>query len=202
MKRQLLIGTNNPGKKKHWEEHLSDFELFSPDMFGINDVPEEGMMSLIENAKHKARFYMERSGILSFSNDVGFYIPDLNSLPGVAVRRWGGELPDTVSDEDWMEYFYSQITSLEKEEIHAYFKWAIALAEINGNIQVITEEIHGIIHMKYFENKDFDKGYPIGNVFVPEGFNKVWSKLDNEERKRRDAGLVEKFQMLLNSKII
>lgn len=200
MKKQLLIGTNNPGKRKHWEEHLKDFELLSPEMLGITKVPEEGMESLIENAKHKARFYMEKSGILSFSNDVGFYIPDLDGLPGVAVRRWGGILPDTVSDENWMEYFYTQIKSLDKEEISAYFKWAIALAEIDGNIKVITEEIHGIIHMKFFENKDFDKGYPIGNVFVPEGFENVWSMLDEEERKRRDRGLIEKFQRLLLTK--
>lgn len=197
MKKRLLIGTNNPGKRKHWEAYLNSFELFSPEMIGITEVPEEGMDSLIENARYKARFYMERSGMLSFSNDVGFYIPDLGGLPGVAVRRWGGELPDHISDEDWMEYFYSQIKSLEKTEIPAYFKWAIALAEINGNVQVITEEIHGIIHMKYFEDKDFDKGYPIGNVFVAEGFDNPWAKLGLLEREMRDQGLVDKFQPYL-----
>ncbi len=65
--RKLLIATTNPGKFKEMQEffHTQPFELVSLADVGITEAPEEPFDTVELNAYAKAKFYGEKSGIIS-----------------------------------------------------------------------------------------------------------------------------------------
>ncbi len=91
MKQKLLIATTNKGKIKEIQEFLQTlpFEMVSLLDVGITDEPQEPFDSEIMNACEKARFYGEKSGLLTLSDDAGIYIESLNGWPGAKAKDIG-----------------------------------------------------------------------------------------------------------------
>lgn len=89
---KILIGTHNKNKFKQFDRSFkrfsSDFELLSLNDIEISDEIEENSNSLLENAKQKAKYYGEKSGIITLSDDLGFFVDALNGDPGVHAKRW------------------------------------------------------------------------------------------------------------------
>lgn len=89
-KRKILIATSNKGKFDEIKHFLSDlpFEFLS-----LNDLPkkitapDEIELTLDGNAVLKAKYYAEKTKLLSLSDDGGLFIDALNGWPGVASAR-------------------------------------------------------------------------------------------------------------------
>lgn len=84
----LYIGTSNKGKLKEYQSFLSDltnkFELIP-----ILDLEvEEPYKTLTENAEYKAIVYSLHVKDLVIAEDSGFFVHDLNKLPGVYSARF------------------------------------------------------------------------------------------------------------------
>jgi len=109
---KILIGSNNKNKIKDWKEKLKDFNLVSPTEMGIDIDVDEGLVSLEENALKKARGFFNKSSTTTISEDTGFFIKELNGEPGVAVKRWGGQLSENVSNEDFINYLKNKVNGL------------------------------------------------------------------------------------------
>lgn len=106
MDKKLLIWTSNPGKIQRRSSYFGDlFEIMSLKDCDIDIDVEESMDDLHGNAIKKASTYAALSGHLTLSEDTGFFIEALDGQPWAAVRRWWGELPDDVSDADFLAYF-------------------------------------------------------------------------------------------------
>jgi Xanthosine triphosphate pyrophosphatase len=96
---RLLIGTNNPDKVADWESFVGDkIEIVSPKTLGLKLHVEEGTTSVAENSLAKAKAWCRLSGLPTIADDTGFYIHSLQGAPGVAIRRWGGKLPESTTD--------------------------------------------------------------------------------------------------------
>lgn len=91
----IFIATGNTSKLQDFKLYLGDnFNIESPKSLNIKiDVPE-GVNSIEDNAIAKARAYAYKTGLVSIGDDTGFFIEELNGEPGVALRRWGGELSE------------------------------------------------------------------------------------------------------------
>jgi XTP/dITP diphosphohydrolase len=89
---KILIGTNNKNKLKQFRRIFlrldSDIQLVSLKDVGITDDVEENEDNLLENAKKKAVFYGEKSGIMTLADDTGLFVDALNGEPGVHAKRW------------------------------------------------------------------------------------------------------------------
>lgn len=87
--RKLLIATTNQGKFKEMQEffHTQPFELVSLTDLNITDSPEEPYDTVELNAYAKAKFYGEKSGLLTLADDGGLYIEALGGWPGVLAAR-------------------------------------------------------------------------------------------------------------------
>src|SRR4030042_3267476 len=89
---KILIGTNNENKfnqfKRAFNSINPDIELCSLKELGITDDVEEDSDNLLENAKKKAKYYGEKSGMLTLSDDLGFFVDALNGEPGIHAKRW------------------------------------------------------------------------------------------------------------------
>lgn len=198
MKPKILIGTSNIAKLEKWQIYLADLDTVSPQELGLELEVVEGMTSLIENSQKKARMFARASGLMTLSDDSGFYIPELGGLPGIAIRRWAGKFPDTISDEDWFAFFKQQIASLK--DTSCYFEFAVSVALSDGQVKTLTHRVDGYI------DKDRlgiplpkMRGYPIGMAFIREGATKPWQELTPEEKRNREQDFVKEVIRMIHS---
>ena len=88
----LLVATTNPGKLGEITAILAGVPL---ELLTLRDVaqvpePEETGTTFAENARLKARYYSQATGLLSVADDSGLEIEALDNAPGVHSARWHG----------------------------------------------------------------------------------------------------------------
>ncbi|WP_124727629.1 non-canonical purine NTP pyrophosphatase [Staphylospora marina] len=128
--RRVMIATGNPGKQDVMRNLLASvgYSGVSPRESGISvpDIREDGF-SPEENALIKARAYAGLTDLPVFAADSGMEIDALGGRPGVMVRRWNGELPDDVGDEEWLVHFLRKTKGIPPEKRTGRFvtAWAV-----------------------------------------------------------------------------
>ncbi|MDP2736601.1 MAG: non-canonical purine NTP pyrophosphatase [bacterium] len=89
---KILLGTNNQNKIKQFKRIFinlkSAIKLISLKEAEIFEDVEEDADNLMDNAKKKAKFYAEKSGLTTIADDTGLFVDPLNGEPGVHAKRW------------------------------------------------------------------------------------------------------------------
>ena len=97
--RKLVVATTNPGKVREINGILATpalagaqgpVELVSLTEFPDLVEPEETGATFAENARLKALYYAEATGLPSVADDSGLEIDALDKAPGVHSARWHG----------------------------------------------------------------------------------------------------------------
>ena len=90
--RTLLIATTNPGKIREIQGILDGvpIELATLDQFPGIPEPEETGLTFEDNARLKALYYTEKTGLPAVADDSGIEIDALDKAPGVHSARWQG----------------------------------------------------------------------------------------------------------------
>ena len=90
---RLLVATTNPGKLREIRGILAGMpiELISLERFPAIEEPDESGASFAENARLKALYYCERTGLPAVADDSGLVVDALNGEPGVHSARWHGD---------------------------------------------------------------------------------------------------------------
>jgi len=88
----LLLATTNAGKLKEIRGILGDTprELVTLEQFPHLAEPEETGATFAENARLKALYYHETTGLPAVADDSGIEIDALDQAPGVHSARWHG----------------------------------------------------------------------------------------------------------------
>lgn len=95
----LVVATTNPGKVREISGILSaplasgspsGIELVSLDRFPGLIEPDETGETFVENARLKALYYAQATGLPSVADDSGLEIEALDNAPGVHSARWHG----------------------------------------------------------------------------------------------------------------
>ena len=89
---KLLVATTNPGKMR---EIAGILDRLRVDLVSLTDIgeipePEETGLTFEENARLKALYYHQATGLPSVADDSGIEIEALDGLPGVHSARWEG----------------------------------------------------------------------------------------------------------------
>jgi XTP/dITP diphosphohydrolase len=89
---RLLLATTNPGKLREIRGILAGVpvELVSLEVFPGIEEPDETGATFAENARLKALYYAERTGLPAVADDSGIEIDALDKAPGVHSARWHG----------------------------------------------------------------------------------------------------------------
>jgi XTP/dITP diphosphohydrolase len=89
---KLLIATTNPGKVREIRGILegAPVELLSLDALPPVAEPEETGSTFAENARLKALYYANATGLPSVADDSGLEIDALDNAPGIHSARWHG----------------------------------------------------------------------------------------------------------------
>jgi XTP/dITP diphosphohydrolase len=131
-------------------------------------APEENGKTPEENALIKARYYCLRTGLPTLADDAGFCVDALNGEPGVMARRWGGQLPDTISDEDWLDFYMERVALIPNPIFKGSFPFSRALAFPDGRTFVQNGKIE--ILLSKTPKRPFKAGFPVSSVHVfPDG---------------------------------
>lgn len=179
---KLLIATSNPGKLKEISNFLSGLKIKTLSLkdIGITDDVEENGSTYSENSLIKAKFYMEKSGLPTISDDGGIEISALGNAPGVKSKRWIGE---NATDEDLIEHMKRIAKELPDNNRTAWFRTVITFALPNGLVYQVEGEVEGIIARK--SNLKYLEGYPYRSFFFLPQINKYYheNELSKEEMK-------------------
>ncbi|HYH02663.1 MAG TPA: non-canonical purine NTP pyrophosphatase, partial [Bacillota bacterium] len=148
---KILIATHNSWKEKLFASLLngSGFETVLLKEIATPPIPPiENGTTVIENALIKARHYHSTAYPWVFSDDTGLEIDALNGEPGVQTRRWGGRLPDDISDQAWLEYLLLRMNNVPHNQRTASFVdgWALIDPQYNEYTHLTRSSFHIATH--------------------------------------------------------
>jgi XTP/dITP diphosphohydrolase len=139
---QLLVATTNPGKIREIRGILAGVPtaLHWLDEFPTIPEPDETGDTFAENARLKARYYSDRTGLPAVADDSGIEIDALDGAPGVQSARWHGT--------DYRVKFaaiYAELARLKLKTSSARFVAHVAVARDGRIIFEATGTVHGQI---------------------------------------------------------
>lgn len=125
---KLLVATTNAGKLREIRAILGGvpFELTTLVEFPDLAPPEETGETFEENARDKARYYAEATGLLTVAEDSGLEIDALGGAPGVGSARFGGGEQTTYPEK--FQMIYDALRQHGAPTSTARFVCALALA--------------------------------------------------------------------------
>jgi XTP/dITP diphosphohydrolase len=182
MKKQvLLIATSNMGKAKEISEALKNFNLEIKTLKDFPNIapPQETGNTFFENAYLKAKYYAEKTGLLSLADDSGLEVDILNGAPGIYSSRFAGE---NASDEENNKKLLELLKDVPLEKRKARFVCVIVVYHPSGKY-IKSEGIwEGLIG---FEPRG-SYGFGYDPIFlVPEyNYKKTVAELPIEEKNK------------------
>jgi len=190
---KILIGTKNNNKLEQFKrifKALDDsFELVSLTDLGIADDVEEDREDLLENARKKAEYYGEKSGLPTLADDTGLFIDALHGEPGTHSKRWF-----SGTDRDRYMKVLERMESIPMEDRTCRYTGALAFySPEDKRIWDYKQDLEGFISYTFKEGDGF--GYdPI--VIIN---NKYYSEYAGEEKAKinhRGLGVKELIKHL------
>lgn len=198
---KILIATHNKEKLARYRKLLnpfSDLELLSLFDLQITKEATENFQNNQENAKHKAKFYGELSGLVTIAIDEAVFtnfLPD-NEQPGVYVRRFARN-KNSLSDEEmleaWREVFIRYPQADKK------FIWDFAIAFYNprnGFLDCISVE--QISYVASDVSNMQSNGYPLSRILSPEPGGPAYLDIEPERNLQYEKIIfvlfIEKFK--------
>jgi XTP/dITP diphosphohydrolase len=136
----LLIATTNQGKLREYAAIFGGLglELRSLADVGITDDVEETGVTFGENARLKAEYYAQRSGLWTLADDSGLEVAALGGEPGVYSARYAGP---GASDADRIALLLRKLEGVPFHARLGRFVCVIALARPGHP----TEEVEGVL---------------------------------------------------------
>lgn len=173
----ILIATNNKHKVREISQIFAgtDLKTVSPAQINLSVEVEEDGNTFAENALKKARGFCEASGLICVADDSGLTVECLSGEPGVYSARYGGE---GLDDKGRTQLLLKNMSGAKNRR--AAFVSSVAMVFPDGRVVTAEGRCEGRIALAPSGNNGF--GYD--PVFVPDGYDKTFSELSEEEKNR------------------
>ena len=169
---KILIGTHNKGKFKEISDLLPrNVVKISPISLGI-ESPEETGKTFSENSLLKAKFFYEKSNIVTLSDDSGLEVECLNNEPGIYSSRWADEFGGF---DNAMTEILKRVKKINKGTKASFTS---SLTIYLDNKKIITEI--GKIDGKISEKKGLN-GFGYDPIFIPNGHTKTFAEMEYKD---------------------
>src|SRR5437762_5044657 len=142
--RRLLVATTNQGKLREIRSLLSGVPIQIVSLADIAPIaePEETGKTFAENARLKARYYAEQSGLWTVAEDSGLVVDAMDGEPGVYSARFLRS--DATYPERFQEIF-RRLDARADAPRTARFVAALASVEAGQVVYETTGSVHGEI---------------------------------------------------------
>ena len=173
--KQLLIATTNPGKLREIRGILAGVpaELVSLDNFPDVPEPEETGTTFAENARLKAIYYSQKTGLPAVADDSGIEIEALDGGPGVRSARWHGDHYPTKFAE-----IYRVLDAKELRTSPARYVAHITVAD---GTRIIFEAV-GIVDGEITREPRGTHGFGYDPIFFYPPYGCTLGELDGERK--------------------
>ena len=170
---KLIFATNSAHKLAEVQAVLGDgYELVTPRQMGITEDIPETAATLEGNARQKARYLYERTGLDCFADDTGLEVDALDGAPGVHSARYATDGHDFEANTRLL------LHNMEgKEDRRARFRTAIILIE--GGEEHLFE---GIVEGHIIDHESGTEGFGYDPLFVPEGYDCTFAEMSADEK--------------------
>ncbi len=179
IKKFLLIATRRKGKLDEIRDFLGhlDFQLLTLDDLNFPRFePQETGNSFEENAIIKAKFYGEKSNLLTMADDSGLLVDALPNKLGIRSKRYG-----QGTDIDRNQKLLNELINIPKEKRTAKFISVVTLFDpINKIIRIARGVTKGEIA---FQPKGI-YGFGYDPIFIVSGLNKHFAELVLQEKNQ------------------
>ncbi len=175
MKPPLFFSSGSPDKVRELREILLPYRIALHSLQDFADYPVtiEDQDSIFGNAIKKAIEGAKYTGMLALGDDTGLFIAALDGNPGIFSARWAGE---GCSYQDNREKILAEMQGQTNRE--AFFETAIALADRNGLIGVVSGRVRGTIT----ETERGDSGFGYDSIFEVEGLGKTYAQMSDKQK--------------------
>ena len=197
MAEKFVIASNNAHKIDEFKRILSplDIDVISAKEAGVDfsDVEETGL-TFAENAKIKALYAFEKSGLPSIADDSGLCVDALDGRPGIYSARYRGE---NSTDDEKIHLLLSELKDVEKDRRTAHFNCSICCVFAENDVLELEGKCEGFIG---FEKKG-ENGFGYDPIFfLPNG--KAFAELKAEEKDiySHRGNALRKFYTLLKER--
>lgn len=207
----MLLATANPSKARELTAALSDFDLEIQTLadFPELELPPEDGETFEENAKIKAEFCAQETGLPALADDSGILVEALPGELGVKTVRFGkGE---DASDEEWLDYFLEKMSGQKNRR--AKFVCVLALTNLpfetnppksplvrgdshfspdkgrsprSGGRGFETKFFHGEVEGEILREiaAPILPRIPLSSVFLADGADQVFAAMSEDEKAR------------------
>ncbi|MBR2194013.1 MAG: RdgB/HAM1 family non-canonical purine NTP pyrophosphatase [Salinivirgaceae bacterium] len=171
----LVFATHNSHKASEINNLLGGlYEIRELDAIGITeDIPENGD-TLEANAREKARYVYDRTGLDVFADDTGLEVEALNGQPGVYTARYAGEECDSVKN---MKKLLAELDGQSNRK--ARFRTVICL--ISGGVEHLFE---GVVNGTITTSFSGTEGFGYDPIFMPDGENRTFAEMPLTEKNK------------------
>jgi len=165
---KLLFATNNAHKLHEIREIAGkDYQVLSLEDVNLDtDIPET-QETLEGNARQKARFIYEQTGIDCFADDTGLEVEALEGRPGVYSARYAGE---GCSFDDNVQKILKELDG--KDNRKACFRCVVCLI-LDGKEYLFEGRIPGVITTV----RRGSDGFGYDPVFQPDGHDQTFAEM-------------------------
>jgi XTP/dITP diphosphohydrolase len=170
----IVAATGNQHKLAEYAQLLADQNI---DVKSLNDYPnypepEENGSSFKENAGIKAVAACKYCDVPAFADDSGLEVEALDGRPGIHSSRYA------ATDAERIAKLLKEMEG--KENRRARFVCVIAIAANGEVIETFEGEVKGTI----LDAPRGENGFGYDPIFQPDGFDKSFAELTQEEKNR------------------
>ena len=174
---QMLAATTNENKVREFKNILNQLKdriniITTSAIPNFPEIVEDGT-TFEENAMKKAKEASAFADMVAMADDSGLVVEALDGAPGIHSARYAG---DGATDSDRIAKLLNAMDGITNRK--AKFVCAAALAYRGEEVRTFVGEIKGTITFAPAGTNGF--GYD--PVFIPEGFEKTFAELTDEEK--------------------
>lgn len=191
--KRVVIATKNEGKLREMKQALGHLpvEIVSLADFGALPDAVEDADTFLENARIKARFFMEQTGCACIADDSGLEVAALGGAPGVHSARFAGFHADDGTNN---EKLLAELRNAGVTESDADYRCALVFMDTDGQELHADGRCDGVIRMTAKGSNGF--GY---DPYFYVAKDRTMAELSLEEKDRishRGAALRRMVQLL------
>ena len=170
---KILIGTHNMGKFREISDLLPpEIVKISPNSLKI-ESPDETGKTFSDNSLLKAKFFCEKSKLVTLSDDSGLEIECLNNQPGIYSARWAEQFGGF---DNAMNEILKKVRETNKGTKARFIS---SLTIYWQNKKFITEV--GKIEGNISEKKGLN-GFGYDPIFIPDGYSQTFAEMDYKKK--------------------
>ena len=181
--KKILIGTHNKGKIKEISYLLNKkIKIISPFQLNIKSPIETGK-SFKSNSQLKAKYFFQKSKIITISDDSGLSVECLGGKPGIYSARWAkkyGGFNKTMSKI--VQLVENKNKNKKIQNRRAKFTCSLTLHIKPKKIITTIGTIHGNISNKLLGKNGF--GYD--SIFIPTGHKITFGQMIKRKKMLMD----------------